>query len=67
MIDMKSLRNELTDAFVGYQYRLEHPFPTTTETPEVRRLQYFNDPVFRCKVESLVSGVLQIVSKHTNT
>ena len=65
MIDMKKLRDELTDAFVGYQYRLEHPFPSTTETTETRRQQYFNDPVFHCKVDSLVSGVLQIVSKHT--
>lgn len=64
MTDMDSLREELTGAFIGYQYRLDHPFPSNTETPEVRRIKYFNDPVFRCKVESLVSGVIEIVRKH---
>jgi len=58
------MREDLTRAFVGYQYRLEHPFPSNTETPEVRRLKYLNDPVFHCKVDSLVSGVMEIVMKY---
>jgi hypothetical protein len=64
-MDMDALRDDLTDAFVNYQYRLDHPFPSETETPESRRQKYFNDPVFHCKVDSLVAGVLQIVGKHT--
>ena len=65
MIDKRALHDELTEAFIGYQHRLDQPFPSATESPEAIRLKYMNDPIFHAKVASLVSGVMHIVSKHT--
>jgi hypothetical protein len=59
----RALQNELTDVFIVYQYRLEHPFPSPTDTIDQVRL-YTSDPLFRTKVDSLVSGVMRIVSVH---
>jgi hypothetical protein len=64
MIDKFALSRELTDAFVSYQYRLDFPMPSPEETKLLHIKKYQNDIIFRAKVDSLVSGVMQIVSKH---
>lgn len=63
-IDKKALASELTDAFIQYQHRLENPMPTANETLYMLKLKYHTDTMFRLKVDSLVAGVMQIVSKH---
>ena len=65
MLDKRALHDELTEAFIVYQHRLEQPFPSATETKEAMIQKYMSDPLFHAKVASLVSGVMQIVSKHT--
>lgn len=65
MIDKRALAEELTEAFINYQHRLDCPMPSATETKESIILKYRTDYIFHAKVDSLVSGVMQIVSKHT--
>lgn len=65
MIDKRALAEDLTDAFIEYQHRLDFPMPSPTETKEAVILKYRNDPMFHAKVNSLVAGVMRIVSKHT--
>jgi len=64
MFDKKALHDDLTDAFIVYQHRLEQPFPSATETMETMVQKYRNDPLFHARVASLVSGVMRLVSKH---
>ena len=59
-----TLCDELTNAFIHYQHRLDCPFPSATETTESIIQKYRNDPLFHAKVMSLVSGVMCIVQKH---
>ncbi len=63
-IDKKALHDDLVEAFIRYQHRLECPIPSATETPETLRLRYFNDPMFNAKVKSLAAGVMCILDKH---
>ena len=58
------LFNDLTKAFIRYQWRLENPIPSTTETPAVMELRYLNDPIFHNKVLSIVTGVMEISDKY---
>lgn len=62
--DKRPLYDDLTEAFINYQHRIDHPMPSATETPAVMHLRYNNDPMFRARVMSLTSGVMEIVSKH---
>lgn len=64
MIDKRKLRDELTEAFIGYQHRVDCPFPSTTETEASIIAKYRHDHIFRAKVDGIVVGVLHIVSKH---
>lgn len=64
MIDKQTLADDLTNLFINYQHRLDRPMPSATETEATKILKYLNDPLFHAKVESLVAGVMQIVSKH---
>lgn len=66
MIDKQKLFNDLTDAFINYQHRLEFPMPSPTETPEALQLRYMQDVIFHNRVKSLVSGVMHIVDKHVS-
>ena len=63
-IDKKAMRRELLDAFIGYQYRLDQPFQSPTESLLEIRIKYMDDPIFRTKVQSLVSGVMIIIDKY---
>ena len=64
-MNKQALHDELTDAFIHYQHRLDCPFPSATETTESLIQKYRTNPIFRAKVVSLVSGVMCIVDKHT--
>ena len=64
MIDNIKLDDDLTEAFITYQYRLENPFPIPYKPFDMMVLEYRRDPVFRSKVRSLVSGVIHIIDKH---
>jgi len=63
-LDRRSLADDLTDAFINYQHRLDCPMPTATETPESIILKYRSDPLFHAKVESLAGGVMHILDKY---
>lgn len=63
-LNKRALYDELVDAFIVYQHRLEHPFPTASETKEDIIQRYMNDPLFHARVSSLVSGVMCIIDKH---
>lgn len=67
MIDKRALQNELTEAFIQYQYTLEHPFSLPGEPMEALRLKYMNDPIFHNKVDSMVCRVMFIVIRHTGS
>jgi hypothetical protein len=60
-IDMSNLSRELTIGFINYQFRLEHPMGN--QPPYDVHEPYRNNRIFRNKVDSIVSGVLQIVDK----
>jgi len=64
MEKLYELSKELKEAFIHYQYRLEHPFPSSDESPDKIRLEYLNNPLFHNKVDLLTSGVMSIVSKY---
>lgn len=59
--DKSKLMDELTDAFIDYQHRLDNPFPSHNETEAMKILKYSSDPLFRAKVQMLVGGVMHIV------
>ena len=63
-MDTRALRDELTDAFIHYQHRLDCPFPSDMETTDGIIQKYRTDHIFHAKVMSLVSGVMCIVDKH---
>jgi len=64
-MDKRGLLDELTEAFINYQFRLERPMPSAMETTETRIIEYQSNPIFHNKVDSLVAGVMQIVDKHS--
>ena len=61
--DRRKLADDLTDGFIAYQYRLDYPTPSFTETKETQIARYRTDPIFHAKVNSLVSGVLSIIDR----
>ena len=66
MINKQLLIDCLTDGFILYQQNLDEPMPHLSQTEATRIAKYRTDPMFRCRVDSLVSGVMQIVSKVEN-
>lgn len=63
-MNKNALYDDLLKVFINYQHRLDCPMPSATETPASIRLKYLNDPIFHRKVESLASGVMQILEQH---
>ena len=55
MFDKRALYDDLLDAFIKYQWRLDNPFPQPNETKEFMIKKYMNDPIFHAKVNSLAS------------
>jgi len=66
MINKRKIHDELIEAFMVYQHRLDQPFPDATETSATIRLKYMSDPIFHAKVKSLASGVMHILDKHVS-
>ena len=64
MIDKRALQDDLIDAFINYQHRLDYPMPSANETQESIRARYLSDAIFNRKVMSLACGVMQIIEKH---
>ena len=62
MVDKYALADDLTKGFINYQYNLDNPmsFPSQEELHR----SYTRDPIFRRKIDSMVSGVMMILDKH---
>jgi hypothetical protein len=64
MVNKTALFDDLLRGFIYYQYRLENPMPQPDETQESIQRKYLMDPEFHNKIDSLVTGVMQIINKH---
>jgi len=62
-MDKIAIAQDLTEAFIKYQYRRENPMPSGTEGIDAVD-KYRNDPIFARKVDSLVTGVMLILDRH---
>lgn len=60
---IRDLQEKLTDAFIQYQYRLDNPMPSPTETKALMIAAYRSDPVFYAKVHQLTASVTYIVEQ----
>jgi len=63
MVEKDKVYDALIKAFISYQFRLENPIPTQTETEAVKILRYRSDPIFNSKVKSLASGVMHVIDE----
>ena len=61
MINKTKLHDDLTDAFIHYQYNLEKPFDGWTEPQEKKIAHYQTDGLFHAKVDNMVAGVIRVV------
>lgn len=61
--DLNAMSRELTGAFIGYQWRLENPYPALYDKDSAERA-YLHDRIFHNKVQQITCGVMQIVQKH---
>jgi len=59
--NLHDLHNKLTEVFINYQWRLDHPMPEVGETMAMRIACYHNDQLFHAKVASLTAMVSHIV------
>jgi len=59
--DYSELQNKLIDAFIAYQWRLDHPFPQFNENKDTLDQHYLCNPIFKAKVDMLVAGTTHIV------
>lgn len=64
MINKDALYNDLAEAFIRYQHRLENPLTVPDKTMEEMIFHYQTDDIFHKKVQSIVSGVMHIIDKH---
>ena len=64
MVDKTKMADELTDAFIRFQYRQENPMPSVNDTEEKMTAVYLSDQLFNSKVKCMVGGVMEIVCKH---
>ena len=64
MTDKRQVQEDLTKAFINYQWTLEHPM--TLKPADELRMHFFKDVMFYNKVSSLVAGVMHIIEKNTD-
>ncbi len=64
MINRSRVADELTDSFINYQWRLDHPMPDANESVESLLDHYRSNWLFRNKVDQLVSHVMNVINKH---
>ena len=70
-MDYHHLHAKLISAFIEYQFNLDFPFPkidsSTATVTQIKmnspEYKYRSDPIFRSKVDCLVSGVINIVQE----
>jgi len=62
MVDKQALHDDLTTAFMNYQYNLENPLSCPSK--EDLHYTYIQDYMFHNRVESMVGGVMSILDKH---
>ena len=62
--ELRNIQEELTKAFIAYQHRVDNPSPSKDDTEENIFLKYRSDYIFHNKVDSIVCGVMCIISKH---
>ena len=65
-VDRRKLHDELTEAFIEYQHRVDCPMPVDakSESREAKIFKYQNDRMFHSRVDSLAAGVMNIIMKH---
>ena len=64
MINKTKLHDDLTMAFIRYQWRLEHPMPSPEETDDLMVRHYMRDSMFHGKVQSMSCHVMCIIESH---
>jgi len=64
MVDKTKMADELTDAFIRFQYRQENPMPSANDTEEKMIAVYQTNQLFHNKVKCMVGGVMEIICKH---
>ena len=65
-MDKKKLADDLTELFIGYQYRLDHPMLMPNELQKAMFIKYQTNSIFKAKVQVLVAGVMYVVSNNLN-
>ncbi len=63
-MDKTKLADDLTDAFIIFQYRLDNPILRPEDTEDKMRSCYMSDWLFSNKVKCMVAGVMDIICKH---
>ncbi len=61
-VNLDALNDDLTDAFIRYQDRIENPMAFHSD--DYNQQRYITDTLFKRRVQNLVSGVTFIVIKH---
>lgn len=59
-----ALCNDLTEAFIEYQYNIDHPMPIPVKSFEEKLQHYRSNNIFHHKVDNLVAGIMFIFIKH---
>ena len=60
-VEWHVLQDNLRDAFINYQWRLDNPMLTVGETEQKRITEYMCNSTFHAKVDSLTARTLYIV------
>ncbi len=64
MINKRALQDELTDAFINYQWNLENPMPNKYHDKDALLHHYLCDRLFHNKVDNIVSGIMLVIIPH---
>ena len=65
-LSMDKLHDELTEAFITYQYTLDNPMPVPPPSRPQMTAMYRTNAAFNCRVKSLVNGVMFLVERNLN-
>lgn len=64
IINKDEIYQDLIEAFIEYQYRLENPVPKAEETKDFMLMHYRRDAIFNRRVKNIACGVIRILDKH---
>jgi hypothetical protein len=62
-INKNKIYDKLVNSFIGYQYRLENPFPQPNENYDLMLFKFKSDYIFNAKVKSLACGVMHVIDE----